>query len=621
MKIDADSLRAEAERRFAEEEGSGPELSEVDALALQHELEVHKIELQLQNEGLHRIQDDLEASREKYFDLYLLAPVGYAVLNDKGLIQEANLTLAGRLNATRKSLIGRPLDRFVNPASADAVTLQLRRLFATGEPSSFEVGMVMEDGTPFQGRLHAVVHDDSSGSRYCRVTLTDMTERNLTEEALGKSQAAVHESEGKYRRIVETTHDGIWMIDAESRTSFVNRRMAEMLGFSPEEMLGQPLFRFITDDARATAERNVERRKEGIAEEHDFCFQRKDGSEVWTILGATPLLAPDGTYAGALASVTDITERKRAEAEIRQLNAGLEQRVKERTDELEEANKELDAFADSVSHDLRAPLRAIEGFSEMLAKDSSERLNPEGQRHLEVIRAGARKMSALIDNLLRFSRASRFEMKSAPIDMTNMVKELLGEVVPDDRWDRFEARVEEPPPLDRGSGADPGRPSEPPLECHEVQREAGARGDRYRFPARFRRPRVLREGQRGRLRHGVRQQALRRLPATSRGDRIRGNGHRARLGQADRDPARRAGPGGRRGREGGHVLLLASREASIRRQHVLTEACVVTGHHDQLLAAPPTRTDYRSSGFRPVARARRFTASGGSVRASWKAKT
>ncbi len=446
MKIDADSLRAEAERRFAEEEGSGPELSEVDALALQHELEVHKIELQLQNEGLHRIQDDLEASREKYFDLYLLAPVGYAVLNDKGLIQEANLTLAGRLNATRKSLIGRPLDRFVNPASADAVTLQLRRLFATGEPSSFEVGMVMEDGTPFQGRLDAVVHDDSSGSRYCRVTLTDMTERNLTEEALGKSQAAVHESEGKYRRIVETTHDGIWMIDAESRTSFVNRRMAEMLGFSPEEMLGQPLFRFITDDARATAERNVERRKEGIAEEHDFCFQRKDGSEVWTILGATPLLAPDGTYAGALASVTDITERKRAEAEIRQLNAGLEQRVKERTDELEEANKELDAFADSVSHDLRAPLRAIEGFSEMLAKDSSERLNPEGQRHLEVIRAGARKMSALIDNLLRFSRASRFEMKSAPIDMTNMVKELLGEVVPDDRWDRFEARVEEPPP-------------------------------------------------------------------------------------------------------------------------------------------------------------------------------
>ena len=168
-------MRAEAERRFAEEEGSGPELSEVDALALQHELEVHKIELQLQNEGLHRIQDDLEASREKYFDLYLLAPVGYAVLNDKGLIQEANLTLAGRLNATRKSLIGRPLDRFVNPASADAVTLQLRRLFATGEPSSFEVGMVMEDGTPFQGRLDAVVHDDSSGSRYCRVTLTDMT--------------------------------------------------------------------------------------------------------------------------------------------------------------------------------------------------------------------------------------------------------------------------------------------------------------------------------------------------------------------------------------------------------------------------------------------------------------
>ena len=178
--------------------------------------------------------------------------------------------------------------------------------------------MVMEDGTPFQGRLHAVVHDDSSGSRSCRVTLTDVTERKLMEEALGKSHAAVHEGEDKYRQIVETTRDGIWMIDVESRTTFVNRRMAVMLGYTPEEMTGKPIFSFMTDDARAIAERSVARRKEGITEEHDFCFQRKDGSEVWTIMEATPLISPDGTYEGALATVTDISGRKVAEANLQE---------------------------------------------------------------------------------------------------------------------------------------------------------------------------------------------------------------------------------------------------------------------------------------------------------------
>ena len=109
MKVDAQSLRAEAERRFVEKGGAAPELSAVDAVSLQHELGVQQIELELQSEELRRTRDELEASREKYFDLYDLAPVGYAVLNDKGLVQEANLTLANRLGVTRTALIGRPL--------------------------------------------------------------------------------------------------------------------------------------------------------------------------------------------------------------------------------------------------------------------------------------------------------------------------------------------------------------------------------------------------------------------------------------------------------------------------------------------------------------------------------
>jgi PAS domain S-box-containing protein len=139
----------------------------------------------------------------------------------------------------------------------------------------------------------------------------DITERKRAEEAL-------RESEERYRRIVETAYEGIWIIDAESKTAFANSRMTEMLGYAADEMIGKPLFDFMDEEWKASAAANVERRRRGVTEQHDFKFRRKDGTELWAIVTTNPLFDEEGQYAGALGMITDITERKQGEVALRE---------------------------------------------------------------------------------------------------------------------------------------------------------------------------------------------------------------------------------------------------------------------------------------------------------------
>jgi PAS domain S-box-containing protein len=133
-----------------------------------------------------------------------------------------------------------------------------------------------------------------------------------------RAEQSLLKSEDKYRRLVETLHEGIWVIDKDSRTTFVNPRMAEMLGYDTEEMKGRHLFSFMDERGVEIAERLLERRQQGIKEQHDFEFLRKDGTRIYATLETSPITDDNGNYSGALASVMDITERKRAEEALRE---------------------------------------------------------------------------------------------------------------------------------------------------------------------------------------------------------------------------------------------------------------------------------------------------------------
>jgi two-component system cell cycle sensor histidine kinase/response regulator CckA len=156
--------------------------------------------------------------------------------------------------------------------------------------------------------------------------------KTRTPVLLSKAQHALRESEARYRRIVETANEGIWTVDAESKITFVNQPLAEMLGYPAAEMLGRSLFQFVPEASLAGAALRVDRSRPGISEENEVGFVRKDGSELWALLKTSPIRDTDGDYVGKLAMMTDRTRHRRAEEALRKSEEQYRQIVEATTD-------------------------------------------------------------------------------------------------------------------------------------------------------------------------------------------------------------------------------------------------------------------------------------------------
>ena len=179
-------LRRLAEEKVRANEARPPKtLSPEEAGRLIHELQVHQIELEMQNEELRRAENELEASRARYFDLYDRAPVGYFTLSEQGLIREANLTGAGLLGRGRRDLTGQPLSHYVLSEDQDIYYRHRKQLLQTGAPHKCELRMLRADAAPFWAQLESTVaQDGESGDSVCRVLVSDIDSRKQVEEQL-----------------------------------------------------------------------------------------------------------------------------------------------------------------------------------------------------------------------------------------------------------------------------------------------------------------------------------------------------------------------------------------------------------------------------------------------------
>jgi PAS domain S-box-containing protein len=224
-------------------------------------------------------------------------------------------------------------------------------------------------------------------------------------------------SEGRYRQILDTMMEGYQIVGFDNSYLYINDAAARHGRRAREELLGRTMMEAypgIETTAMFAALRRCMEDRVAEALENEFTYP--DGSSAWFLLSMEPV--PQGVIILSL----DITSRKRAEESLCTLNAELEQRVKERTAQLEASNEELQAFAYSVSHDLRAPLRAVDGFSRLLEEEYGGKVDAEGRRLLRVVREGTQKMDRLITDLLTLSRATRTEMKRSRVDMTALAE-------------------------------------------------------------------------------------------------------------------------------------------------------------------------------------------------------
>ncbi|HJX29944.1 MAG TPA: PAS domain S-box protein [Thermoanaerobaculia bacterium] len=234
----------------------------------------------------------------------------------------------------------------------------------------------------------------------------------------------LRETEERFRLLVEGVEDhALFMLDPQGRVVLWNRGAERLKGYRPDEILGRHLSIFYPAEEQQNAELHLrEAEAQGRYQEEGWRV-RKDGSRFWAHAALTALRDPEGNLRGYAKITRDITGRKQAEEEIHQLNESLEQRVIERTAQLEEANHALEAFAYSVSHDLRAPLRAMQGFAEALVEDYGEQLDETGREYAQRVVGAAGRMDLLINDLLSYSRISRADATPQTVSLETAAEE------------------------------------------------------------------------------------------------------------------------------------------------------------------------------------------------------
>jgi PAS domain S-box-containing protein len=283
--------------------------------------------------------------------------------------------------------------------------------------------------------------DDHANANGVLESNRDITAKRAAEETQWKWDEEVRQSEIRFRLLIDAVKDyAIISLDANGLVASWNSGAQRLKGYSAEEIIGQHVERlYLREDVERgkLAEELRRAAAEGHVDDEGWRV-RKDGSRFWAEIVTTALRGADGELIGFVKIDKDISSRRAAEEQIHELNSQLTQRV----DELGSVNRELEAFSYSVSHDLRAPLRHMDGFAHILKEEHSANMVPEAMRYLDRILEAATHMGLLIDDLLNLAQIGRRELKREKVQITSVVKQAIAELPVEAKERNIEWRIE-----------------------------------------------------------------------------------------------------------------------------------------------------------------------------------
>ena len=476
---DIQALRARAEKALSEASAKPALMSGTYLQKLLHEISVYQIELEMQNDELRRSQEQLEESRSEYAELYDFAPVGYLTFDVSGLVARANLTACGLLGIERSLLVKKPFAVFIHPDYKDFFYAHKQNVLKATTKETCQLVLKRKDGTFFDARLESIAAQ-VNGASAIRSVLTDITERRQFEkeretaslkleekvkertaellranELLRKSESRERERAGELTTLLETVPTPVLIVhDPDSLHMTGNREANELLRIpgGGELSLSAPAeakprhFRALKDGRELRLDELPAQRAARGDHVRDFELSLvfDNGTTRHLLAYGTPLLDAEGQPRGAVHVLVDITDRKRAEEELRKHRDELESLVYERTEELRKAFEKLKeetrereqaeaqlrqaqkmealgTLSGGIAHDFNNILAAIIGFTELVADHVPE--ESREAHHLKRVMESSLRGRELVRQMLAFSRKAEQEKK--PLSLGSIVKEAV----------------------------------------------------------------------------------------------------------------------------------------------------------------------------------------------------
>jgi PAS domain S-box-containing protein len=421
-----ESLRHRAEARFTHRPQDAL-VFERDPVALLHELQVHQIELEIQNEELRASQSHIEESRKRFVELYEFAPVGYCTLDEAGVVRHVNLTLTALLGYSRRYVLGKQLASFVAREDKDSIFLFLRSLRQMAAQHRCELRLKTKGGELLFVELISVPHSGTEpGQTSFLLAVLEIGARKEVERLAQTQRVLVERNNAFLASVLEGIRDAFIAVDGSGILTYVNKNAELLFGRRRAAVLGKPYgLAFPESKTIVLTEQQCQTLHRGSPLSFEFFYAGKPLRN-WYEIRLYPFSE------GFCAFVTVINERKR-----------IQEALEEHARQLDFANKELEAFSYSVSHDLRNPLHNIASMAEMLRNCCSATLDEEGLSCVSYIESNVKRMAQLISDLLEFSRLAREDMAVGACDLSALAWESIRELERHDPQRQVEVVVAE----------------------------------------------------------------------------------------------------------------------------------------------------------------------------------